>query len=378
VEDRHAQASGARAQGDIASLVRDMADAVTAFLNLLSEEQRAATMLDFADEPERRRWFYTPTARPGLALLDMTPAQSQSVFRMLAVGLSEHGYNHVSMVMGMEHVLDYRYRFPDRPYGGTPGTRVRHPGNYRVAVFGVPGDFLWSWRIGGHHIALQFTICGSAVSVTPAFFGGEPARTEMPGGAVLRMMAGEEDSARRLLSSLGRDQQVIATICPISPTDIVQENSPRVAIGALPTIGGEGPGGQGLREYLQLTAVHDDMYRYTAVPKGLLAADMSPGQREQLGQLVRTYFSHLAEPIRAQYEPVFARDAFDGTSFAWAGQSEIGAPHYYRIQGERLLIEYNCAQNGANHKHSAWRDPQGDFGDALITQSKVDQPPFRT
>jgi hypothetical protein len=100
-------------------------------------------------------------------------------------------------------------------------------------------------------------------------------------------------------------------------------------------------------------------------PKGLLAAEMTGGQRERLELIIRAYFAHLAEPIGAQYEHVLAPGALDRTSFAWAGPGEVGAPHYYRVQGERLLIEYNCAQNGANHKHSTWRDPLGDFGDAL-------------
>ncbi|TNC18719.1 DUF3500 domain-containing protein [Amycolatopsis alkalitolerans] len=355
----------------IAALISRMSEAATAFLSLLSDEQRSATMLDFADEGERRRWFYTPTARPGLALLDMTPEQSQALFKMLAVGLSEYGYGHVCMVIGMEHVLDYRYGFPARAYGGTPGTRIRHPGNYRVAVFGVPGPHAWSWRIGGHHVALQFTVRGGEISVTPAFFGGEPARAEMAGGAVLRMMAGEEDTARALMASLDGEQRRVATICPVPPTDIVQENAPTVGIGAIPTIGGEGPGGQVLRDYLRLTREHDEMYRYTAAPKGLTAAGMSSRQRQRLVHVIRTYFSHLAAPIGAQYEHVFDSTSLNGTAFAWAGPAEPGAAHYYRIQGERLLIEYNCAQNGANHKHSVWRDPTGDFGDALYTSRET-------
>jgi hypothetical protein len=295
----------------------------------------------------------------------MRPEQSQAVFRMLAVGLSERGYNHTSLVIGLEHILDHRYGFPARPYGGTPGTRVRDPANYRIAVFGSPADRIWSWRIGGHHVALQFTMHGDAVSVTPAFFGAEPSRVLMPGDAVVRVMAGEEDYARALMGSFTRDQQVAAVISPIPPTDMVQENSPRVVEGAVPTIGGEGPGGQVLRDYLRLTPAHDDMYRYTSVPKGLLARDMMSGQRDLMQTVVRTYFAHLAEPIRNQYEHVFTDTAFDATAFAWAGPSEPGAPHYYRIQGQRLLIEYDCAQNGANHTHSAWRDPRGDFGDDL-------------
>jgi hypothetical protein len=350
---------------ELRSLASDMADSVTAFLTTLSDAQREATLLDFGDEAERRRWYYTPTGRPGLSFLDMTAEQSQAVFRMLAVGLSERGYHHVCLVMGLEPILDRRYRFPNRPYGGTPGTRIRHSGNYRVAVFGQPGDPIWSWRIGGHHVALQFTLCGDAISVTPAFFGAEPARLPMPGDTDLRVMAAEEDLARSLMTGLSRGQAERALICPIAPTDLVQENSPRVEIGAIPTVGGEGPGGQVLRDHLQLTSAHDDMYRYTAEPKGVRVADLDGAQRDRLEGLVRTYFSHLAEPIAHQYEHVFCGAAWSGTAFAWAGPTEIGAPHYYRIQGERLLIEYDCAQNGANHTHSAWRDPAGDFGEAL-------------
>ena len=46
---------------------------------------------------------------------------------------------------------------------------------------------------------------------------------------------------------------------------------------------------------------------------------------------------------------------------------EPGQPHYYRIQGPRLLIEYDNVQNGANHVHSVWRDPEGDFGQRSST-----------
>jgi len=42
--------------------------------------------------------------------------------------------------------------------------------------------------------------------------------------------------------------------------------------------------------------------------------------------------------------------------------TEPGAPHYYRVQGPRLLIEWDNTQRGANHAHSVWRDPTADFG----------------
>jgi hypothetical protein len=54
--------------------------------------------------------------------------------------------------------------------------------------------------------------------------------------------------------------------------------------------------------------------------------------------------------------------ALDAVSFAWAGPTEPGAPHYYRLQGPRLLVEWDNTQRGANHAHSVWRDPEADFG----------------
>jgi hypothetical protein len=54
--------------------------------------------------------------------------------------------------------------------------------------------------------------------------------------------------------------------------------------------------------------------------------------------------------------------ALDAVHFAWAGPTEPGAPHYYRLQGPRLLVEWDNTQRDANHAHSVWRDPTADFG----------------
>ena len=52
--------------------------------------------------------------------------------------------------------------------------------------------------------------------------------------------------------------------------------------------------------------------------------------------------------------------------FAWAGATEPGVGHYYRIRGKRFLIELvntqaDAAGNPANHIHSVYRDLTGDF-----------------
>ena len=54
--------------------------------------------------------------------------------------------------------------------------------------------------------------------------------------------------------------------------------------------------------------------------------------------------------------------------FGWAGATERGRQHYYRVQGPRFLIEYDASQDGGNHIHTVWRDFNGDFGRDLLRQ----------
>ena len=140
------------------ALVSRITEATSRYLDGLSPQQSEKAVLSFEDEEERRRWYYTPTPRPGVALRELTPAQHQDVMRMLGASLSETGYNYTSTVIGLERLVDYTSNFPERTYGDLEGTRVRDPGNYCVAVFGAPGDREWSWRIGGHHLSLHVTV----------------------------------------------------------------------------------------------------------------------------------------------------------------------------------------------------------------------------
>lgn len=353
---------------NIADVTKDMTAAAVDFLDSLTAEQRRKVTFPFGDEATRRLWYYTPTPRPGLPLVEMSPKQRQSVLKLMATGLSDPGYNYAAIVMGLESIVDQWSAFPDRTYGDLPGTRVRDPSNYCVAVFGAPGqEDAWSWRIGGHHLNLHYTLHEGFVSPTPAFFGAEPARVSMPGGVLIRALAAEEDLARQLLETLKPDQRSRALLSPIPPTDIVQTNRPRIEDGALYQIGGAGPGGQGLRDKLGLTPEHDEILRYSLTPKGLPAGAMDTAQRDLLSRIVRVYFEHVAEPIAEQFAALAAPEGLSETTFVWAGSADFAAPHYYRIQGERLVIEYDCTQNDANHTHSVWRDPVGDFGEDILS-----------
>lgn len=80
-----------------------------------------------------------------------------------------------------------------------------------------------------------------------------------------------------------------------------------------------------------------------------------------LRTLLGTYFDRVPTGV----SPLHRYDdesALDAVHIAWAGSTEPGEPHYYRLQSPRLLIEWDNTQRGANHAHSVWRDPTSDFG----------------
>jgi hypothetical protein len=99
----------------------------------------------------------------------------------------------------------------------------------------------------------------------------------------------------------------------------------------------------------------------SATPKGLAAAEFDAEQRELLRQLLSTYLDRVPEEISVMGR--YAEDtALEAVHFAWAGGVAPGEPHYYRLQGPRLLIEWDNTQRNVNHAHAAWRDPEADFG----------------
>ena len=302
-------------------------------------------------DADRRRWFYTPTDHGGLTGHAQRPAQQRAAMRLVASGLSTAGYVTVATIMGLENVLDgaegFRVRF-DRERG-------RDPQLYYLRVFGEPGGpEPWGWRFGGHHVSLNNLIVdGELVATTPSFLGANPAVSPLLGGAVNRPLARVEDLARELVRSLDADATARAVLQPEAPPDLVTANRSRIATDAAAD---RGPGGASRLEY-------------TATPKGLPAAELDAGQRELLRALLDCYFGRVPDAVSPL--PGYQAGALDAVHFAWAGPTEPGAPHYYRLQGPRLLVEWDNTQTGANHAHSVWRDPAADFGLDVLARHRA-------
>ena len=377
--------TGVAADRDAAAreVAATMAAAAAAWLGALDPAQRAAAAgdapsADAESDAERRRWFYTPTDHGGLTLGAQWPTQQRLAHQLVASGLSTAGYVTVATIVGLDNILD-------QVEGWTVDwgrERGRDPGMYYLRVFGEPGGAgPWGWRFGGHHVSLNNLIVdGRVVSTTPCFFGADPAVSPLLGPVPLRPLAGPEDLARDLVRSLGSERGARAILLDRAPSDIVGGNRTYLADGDqmihLRDIWRGQFSDPGLTERItqmgdgaELASGYDagDHQRValTSAPKGLPAGELDAEQRGLLRALLATYLERVPHGLSPQDD--YADDAvLDAVHLAWAGPTAPGAPHYYRLQGPRLLIEYDNTQRQANHAHSVWRDPVTDFGfDAL-------------
>ena len=99
---------------------------------------------------------------------------------------------------------------------------------------------------------------------------------------------------------------------------------------------------------------------------GIAASEMTPAQRRLLEKLIDVYTGRVAPEVAKARLDALQKAGFDKITFGWAGVTEVGGPHYYRVQGPSFLIEYDNTQNNGNHIHSVWRDFNGDFGRDLL------------
>jgi Protein of unknown function (DUF3500) len=315
---------------DVGPSASRIGEAVERWLSTLGPTARAAATFPF-DSAERFVWAYTPGPRAGVSLGEMTADQQMAAQGIVDAVLSDRGAGEVRRIIALETVLGELEQKAGR------GNWIRRdPGLYWAAVFGVAGgDGPWSWRLGGHHVAIHVTVAGGQViACTPSFLGANPATVPNGPSAGVRAIDGEERLARDLLGALSPAQRSIAIVDPIAPPDILTGNGRRVDLGD--------------------------------VPSGVRYDQLGAAQRAAMELLIRHYVERFGVGIA---EPAWDRIAgvsLASTTFVWAGPDEPGRGHYYAIRGPSLLIEYDNTQNGANHIHSVWRDPANDWGEDLL------------
>ena len=309
---------------------REITAAIQAWLGGLDETQRAQATFAF-ETPERFVWAYTPGPREGLAIRDMRPDQRTAAMAIVASAMSTRTEGEIAAIIALETVLGQLEQA-----GGRSGWLRRDPELYWFAVFGTPGTPApWSWRIGGHHVAIHVTLADDRViGVTPSFLGANPATIPSGPRAGVRTLPGEEELARVLLSELTPRERGVAVVEDVAPPDILTGTG-RLA-------------------------------DPRSVPVGVRHADLGEPRRAALERLIRHYLDRMRpEVAEPAWEQIVAAGLGDAT-FAWAGSDAPGRGHYYAVRGPGFVIEYDNTQNGANHIHAVWRDLDNDWGEDVL------------
>jgi hypothetical protein len=299
-----------------------MRAAASALLRALDDQGRAAVAHPWPDDANRRWIEYRPRPRPGGSLADFGGAARKAAHRLLATGLSLPAYAQAMVVLALEEVLDRQERW----------ARGRSSDDYWVAIFGEPaGDAPWGWRWEGHHLSVSMTVAGDRVSPAPVFFGANPAFVTYAGSPVVRPLAPEEDLARALLNAMGPAARGEAIVADPAPGDIRSSVLPRVPD--------------------------------ALAPAGVAAGRLNPTARAVLDQLVALYLGRLPEPLAAREAAGIDRARL---RFAWEGPTRPASRHYYRVQADDLLIEYDNTADDGSHAHTVLRRPGAEFGDDVL------------
>jgi hypothetical protein len=302
----------------------ELVKAAQNFLNVLDDQQKPKATYPLNSD-ERFTFVYVPKDdRNGLQLNEMNEAQRNAAKALIQASLSKQGYEKATNVMELEGVLKViEGRGADDNY--------RDPNKYFFTIFGEPTkDGAWGWRLEGHHLSMHFSaLSEQLVSGTPAFFGANPAKVPSGPKKGWRILQMEEDLGRELVQSLSDAQLKTAVVA--------EEAYPEILTGT------------------------DRQAEKTPV-EGIPYGDMNAEQQQMLMQLLEVYYNN--------YKPEFANNLMDRIKkagleqihFAWAGGTEPGEKHYYRLQNPIFVIEYDNTQNDGNHIHTVVRDLENDFG----------------
>ena len=309
-------------------LATEPSELATRFLNSLNERQKKKVLMAMEDE-SRSKWHFLPPAswpRPGLPLKELNDKQRGLIHELLQLYLSKKGYQKTLDIIELEKVLAVLENDPVK----------RDPEMYFVSFYGSPAsDATWAWSFEGHHVSLNFTVVGKQVSYVPRFFGANPGTVKEGPKKGTRVLKNEEDLGLELVNKLSREQRKKAIFRLSAFQEIVTSNASKV-------------------EPL------DNV--------GILVADMTAAQRDLLFELLKEYLSAMPKEVAEKRMSNLMKEETDAIRFGWAGATEIGKPHYYRIQGKTFLVEFDNTQNNANHIHTVWRDFDGDFGRDLIRE----------
>lgn len=306
----------------------DVLSATTAFLGTLDDTQKTSVQGE-RTQTNLSQWSNLPDQlfeRAGLRVDALNTTQQDAVLKILAAALSPAGYAQVNQITDGDGVL--------KAEGGTDLDFGSD--HYWIRILGEPAETgKWTVQYGGHHLAVNITLSGDDMTLAPTLWGAQPASYEVAGTAD-EPLCGETVKAFALIDALDSDQQQEA-ILDTAVSEIVL---------------GAGQDGK------------------TLAQEGVSASTFTDEQKTLLLDLVDEWITPL-NTTNAEAKLASAKENLDQTTFAWYGETTIGNPIYYRVQGPTFTIEFAHQQGqGANaggitHIHSIYREPDNDYGAQL-------------
>jgi len=306
----------------------DPLSGVSALMNSLTPAQKE--IVSFAlEDPAKTRWHYLPHdsfAREGVPLSEMTAGQIEKTYALLEAYLSESGYDQMQQIIDLENYLAI---VENNPY-------KRDASKYYIAFYGTPHkDSLWAWSFEGHHLSLNFTVSPEAIAFAPAFWGSNPGIVPIGPEQGKIVLKTDHNLGLQLVNSLSPAQLEQTLVSSKTYGEILTQNQDAVAL--IPNNG--------------------IAYRQLQAP-----------QKKLLKQIIHHHLDRMEKPVSQKARGLLENENWNEITFSWAGKTEKLKAHYYRIQGQSFLIEYDNSQNNGNHIHAVWREFNGDFGKDLIQE----------
>ena len=356
---------------------REIVAATQNFLNLLSEEQRAAVVLPL-NHPYRTRDFCYVLAQckednVGLRMSQLNTRQKIALNNVLMKSYSSAGYSRAIQTMNREGLIEEMenaHRADPEKYPTIGSPRVpdwkappyRRGSDFYVAIFGEPKVASvpllarpWAIRFEGHHLSLNLSFDGQdiqpKINVMPMFFGSSPM-------IVPQSPPTEEGEYTRWQTEEG--QQMLHRETWLARSFLQALDDETIARGAWSELPhAELKGG---------TDVPLDAASYLKSEKpGISVAELSPVQKSLLWDFVDEFWQMQANREVGRED---LKQSLAESRVWWFGdRNNEHGEFYFRVQNERYLIELLQSNTfgvissdvEANHVHTSFRDLKNDW-----------------
>lgn len=298
-----------------------------AFLDAIPEARKKEALLPI-DSDERAKWTNVPPRGEvgGVRLGDLDKEHIKLACDLLNAVMSQQGYEKSRNIM----LADDQLLPNGKPRPGFGAA------NYWLAIFGEPSaEKPWAIQFDGHHIAVNITLAGEKIGLSPTFIGTQPHKFPLNDKEIVPM-DGEVANAFAFVGSLTEEQLKSA---------VVAEK----------------------RANVQTAAGKDG---FVPERKGMKCDALTETQKEALLKLVTNWVNDLPKKQAEARMKEIASQLGD-SHFAWSGPTAPGSDMSYILQGPSLIIEYACQDLGGkplDHLHSMYRDPTNEYGARMLSE----------